>query len=197
MRFNIYGCLLAGLALASVPTGAARAQTGPGGPPLAVGIVEARRQAITQVNEFNGRIEAINHVNILARVTAFLEQRLFVEGAEVKKGDLLYQLERGPFEADLTSKQAQVAQFQAQLVNAKLTTDRARTLLGGPAGQQSNYDAALATQRSLEAQMQGAQAQVDPRRSISNTPISARRSTARSDEPQSPMAMWSVRAPAC
>jgi membrane fusion protein, multidrug efflux system len=46
------------------------------------------------------------------------------------------------------------------LVNAKLTTDRAKTLLGGPAGQQSTYDAAVANQQSLEAQIQGAQAQV-------------------------------------
>ena len=115
MRFNICGCLLAGLALASVSTGAARAQPGPGGPPLAVGIVEARRQAITQVNEFNGRIEAINHVNIVARVTAFLEKQLFDEGVEVKKGDLLYQLEKGPFEADVAAKQAQVAQFRRSL----------------------------------------------------------------------------------
>jgi membrane fusion protein (multidrug efflux system) len=46
-------------------------------------------------------------------------------------------------------------------VNAKLTTDRARTLLSGPAGQQSTYDAAVANQQSLEAQVQGAQAQVD------------------------------------
>jgi membrane fusion protein, multidrug efflux system len=51
--------------------------------------------------------------------------------------------------------------LQATLVNAKLTTDRARTLLGGPAGQQSTYDAALANQQSLEAQVQAAEAQVD------------------------------------
>ena len=69
-------------------------------------------------------------------------------------------LERGPFEADLAAKKAQVAQLQATLENAKLTTERARTLLGGPAGQQSTYDAALANQRSLEAQVQAAQAQV-------------------------------------
>lgn len=53
-----------------------------------------------------------------------------------------------------------MAQLQAMLENAKLTTDRARTLLGGPAGQQSTYDAAFANQRSLEAQVQAAQAQV-------------------------------------
>jgi len=78
----------------------------------------------------------------------------------IKAGDELYQLERGPFEADLETKKAQVAQLQATLENAKLTTGRAQTLLGGPAGQQSTYDAAIANQRSLEAQVEAAQAQV-------------------------------------
>ena len=55
----------------------------------AVGIVEAIRRPITETNEFLGRIEAVNRVNVVARVTAFLEQRLFVEGAELKKGDPL------------------------------------------------------------------------------------------------------------
>jgi membrane fusion protein (multidrug efflux system) len=152
-------CLLAGLVFAFLAT--SRPQAQPGAPAVpAVGVVEARKQAITQTNEFNGRIEAINRVNIVARVTAFLEKQLFTEGAEVKKGDLLYQLEKAPFQADVAAKQAQVAQLQATLVNAHLTTERARTLLGGPAGLQSNYDAAIATERSLEAQIQGAQAQL-------------------------------------
>src|SRR3984893_18029952 len=139
---------------------AAQAQQGQAGPP-AVGVLEATKRPITESNEFLGRIEAVNRVAIVARVTAFLDKRLFAAGTKVKSGDLLYQLERGPFEADLKSKQAQVAQLQATLVNAKLTTDRARTLLGGPAGQQSTYDAALANQQSLEAQVQAAEAQVD------------------------------------
>jgi membrane fusion protein, multidrug efflux system len=139
---------------------ATRAQLAPAGPP-AVGVVEATRRPVTETSEFLGRIEAPNRVNVVARVTAFLDKRLFNEGAEVKTGELLYRLERGPFEADLASKQATVEQLQATLVNAKLTADRARTLLGGPAGQQSTYDAAIANQRSLEAQVQAAQAQVE------------------------------------
>jgi membrane fusion protein, multidrug efflux system len=138
---------------------ASHAQPAPGGPP-AVGIVEAIKRPITETSEFIGRVQAVNQVNVVARVTAFLEKRLFKEGSEIKAGDPLYLLERGPFEADLASKKAVVAQLQATLENAKLTTDRARTLLGGPAGQQSTYDAALANQRSLEAQVQSAQAQV-------------------------------------
>jgi len=139
---------------------ASRAQQGQAGPP-AVGVLEAVKRPIIESNEFLGRIEAVNRVAVVARVTAFLDKRNFVEGAEVKTGDLLYQLERGPFEADLESKQAQVEQLKATLVNARLTTDRARTLLGGPAGQQSTYDAALANQQSLEAQVKAAEAQVD------------------------------------
>jgi membrane fusion protein, multidrug efflux system len=135
------------------------AQPAPSGPP-AVGVVDAVKRPITETSEFLGRVEAVNRVNVVARVTAFLEKRLFNEGSDVKQGDELYRLERGPFEADLASKKAQVAQLQATLENARLTTERARTLLGGPAGQQSTYDAAIANQRSLEAQVQAAQAQV-------------------------------------
>src|ERR1700761_7650954 len=153
------GIWLAG-ALATMEVSAANAQGGPPGPP-AVGVMAAVKRPITESNEFLGRVEATNRVAVVARVTAFLEKRDFVEGAEVKTGDMLYQLERGPFEADLASKKAQVAQLQATLVNAKLTADRAKALLSGPAGQQSSVDAAVANQQSLEAQVQAAQAQVD------------------------------------
>jgi membrane fusion protein (multidrug efflux system) len=156
------GLLMAGAVVLGA-TAATRAQPAASGPP-AVGVVEAIKRPITETSEFLGRIEAVNRVNVVARVTAFLEKRLFEEGNEIKKGDKLYLLERGPFEADLASKQAVVAQLQATLENAKLTTERARTLLGGPAGQQSTYDAALANQRSLEAQVQSAQAQVQSSR---------------------------------
>jgi membrane fusion protein, multidrug efflux system len=138
----------------------AEAQVGQARPP-AVGVMEAVKRPITESNDFMGRIESPNRVSVVARVTAFLEKRYYIEGSEVKAGDLLYQLERGPFEADLAAKKAQVVQLQATLTDARLTTDRARTLLGGPAGQQSTYDAALANQQSLEAQVRAAQAQVD------------------------------------
>jgi membrane fusion protein (multidrug efflux system) len=151
--------LVTAAALAVGTPASTRAQPAPSGPP-AVGVVEAIKRPITETSEFLGRVEAVNRVNVVARVTAFLEKRLFNEGAEIKTGDELYRLERGPFEADLASKKAQVAQLQATLENARLTTERARILLSGPAGQQSTYDAAIATQRSLEAQVQAAQAQV-------------------------------------
>jgi membrane fusion protein (multidrug efflux system) len=136
----------------------AAAQFGPGGPP-AVGVVTVQKHAITETEEFVGRVEATDKVVLVARVTAFLEKQDFVEGAEVKQGDLLYELERGPFEADLASKQAQVAQAQALLRNANITLNRAESLLHTPAGQQSTVDDALAQVANYAAQVQAGQAQ--------------------------------------
>jgi membrane fusion protein, multidrug efflux system len=152
-------CLPVTVALALLPALAA-AQTAPGAPP-AVGIVRAERQQITETDEFIGRIQAVNRVVLVARVTGFLEQRLFAEGAEVKKGDLLYQIEKPPFQAAVDAAQATVEQMEAQHRNAQLTLQRQQTLLSGPAGQQSNVDAALASERALAAQIAGAQAQLE------------------------------------
>jgi membrane fusion protein, multidrug efflux system len=123
-------------------------------------VVRAERQQMTQTDEFIGRIQAVGRVALVARVSAFLEQRLFVEGAEVKKGDLLYRLEQPPFQAQVQANQAMVEQLQAQHHNAELTLWRAQTLLKTPAGQQSSVDAALASERALAAQIAGAQAQL-------------------------------------
>lgn len=156
---RLSGCVLTAVILVAGPSATVQAQA-PGMPPPAVGVFEAVKRPITETSQFLGRVEAVNRVNVVARVTAFLDKRLFTEGAEISRGDPLYLLERGPFEADLAQKKALVAQLQATLENARLTTERARTLLGGPAGQQSTYDAALANQRSYEAQVLSAQAQV-------------------------------------
>ena len=120
------------------------------GPP-AVGVVKAERVPVTESDEFVGRVQAIGRVALVARVTAFLEQRLFTEGSEVKRGDLLYRLEQPPFAADVQSKQATVAQANALLANATITFGRAQSLLNTPAGQRSTVDDATASQRSFSA----------------------------------------------
>jgi membrane fusion protein (multidrug efflux system) len=151
------GSLLLVLVLALLAPGAG-AQPAPAGPP-AVGVVRAERQQITQTNEFNGRIQAVGRVALVARVSAFLEKRLFAEGSEVKKGDLLYLLEQPPFQAVVEADKANVAQLEAQHRNAELTLERAQYLLRTPAGQQANVDSALASERALAAQIEGARAQ--------------------------------------
>ncbi len=152
-------CFPVALALALL-SAQATAQPASGEPP-AVGVVRAERQQITQSDEFVGRVQAINRVALVARVTGFLEKRLFVEGAEVKKGDLLYVIEQPPFQAQVNAAKASIEQFEAQHRNAQVTLQRAQTLLSTPAGQQSNVDSALANERALAAQIAGAQAQLE------------------------------------
>jgi membrane fusion protein, multidrug efflux system len=151
-------CLLLAAAVGSVWSGA-RAQTATGAPP-AVGVVRAERQQITQTAEFIGRIQAVNRVALVARVTAFLEKRLFTEGSEVRKGDLLYQLEQPPFQAQVDAGKAAVEQLEAQHRNAEQALERAQQLLKSESGPQSTVDSALAAERALAAQIAGAQAQL-------------------------------------
>lgn len=128
-----------------------------GGPP-AVGVVKAQPTAITETSEFIGRIQAVNRVALTARVTAFLDEKLFTEGAEVQKGQLLYRLEQAPFQAVVQQQEAAVADASAKLANANITLSRVQSLLNTPAGQRSAVDDAVAAQRSAAAQVQSAQA---------------------------------------
>ena len=160
MRPERFGFLILVFLLFAWLAAGAAAQPAPAGPP-AVGVVRAEKQQITQSDEFIGRIQAVNRVALVARVSAFLEKRLFVEGAEVKQGDLLYVLEQPPFKAQVDAAKASIEQFEAQHRNAQLTLQRAQALLSTPAGQQSNVDAALASERGLAAQIAGAQAQLE------------------------------------
>lgn len=146
------------LALAAI--GTALAQGKPTGPP-SVGVVRAEKRPITELSQFIGRIEAPQKVDIIARVTAFLDKVNFRDGAEVKQGDLLYQLERAPFQADLDAKKAVGDQFEAQLKNAKLAEDRARTLMQSNAGAQATLDSATASEKALAAQLAGARASTE------------------------------------
>jgi len=146
------------LALTLLAVGAS-AQTASG--PPAVGVVRAERQQITQTDEFIGRIQSIGRVALVARVTAFLEKRLFVEGSEVKQGDLLYQLEQPPFQAQVDNNKANVAQLEAQHTFAEQQLARSQYLIKTPAGQQQTVDQNVSNERSLAAQVASAKAQLE------------------------------------
>ena len=148
------------LAVVALTPRYAMAQPVPSGPP-AVGVITVERRPMTDTYEFNGRIQAINSVNIVARVSAFLEQQLFTEGTDVKKGDLLYALERPPYQATVDAQKAAVAQAKAQLENGNIELWRKQELVQKNAGTQQALDTAEATQRTAAAQLQAAQAQLE------------------------------------
>ena len=115
---------------------------------------------MTDTYEFNGRIQAINSVNIVARVTAFLDQQLFTEGTDVKKGDLLYRLERPPFQAAVDVQKAAIARATAELQNSNIELWRKQTLVEKNVGTQQAADIAQAAQRVTAAQLKSAEAQL-------------------------------------
>src|ERR1700726_4446103 len=147
------------LILTVLPVGA-DAQPASAGPP-AVGVVRAERQQITETDEFIGRIQSVGRVALVARVSAYLEKRQFVEGAEVKKGDLLYLLEQPPFQAVVDADKANVAQLEAQHTYAQQQLARSTYLMKTPAGQQQTVDQDLSNERSLAAQVASAKAQLE------------------------------------
>ena len=147
---------LAGIIFAS----SAMAESAPSVAPPAVGVITVERRPMTDSYEFNGRIQAINSVSLVARVTAFLDQQLFTEGTDVKKGDLLYTLERPPFQAAVDVQKAAIARAAAELENNNIELWRKQKLLEKNAGSQQAVDSAQAAQRVAAAQLQAAQAQL-------------------------------------
>ena len=98
-------------------------------PAPTVMVTPAARENVTRSAGFLGRIEAIDRVDLLARVTGFLEERRFEEGQEVKQGDLLFVIERDPYEAVVAQRQAEVASAEAEVVNTEAQLRRAEQLV--------------------------------------------------------------------
>ncbi|MBE7209951.1 MAG: efflux RND transporter periplasmic adaptor subunit, partial [Gluconacetobacter diazotrophicus] len=126
-------------------------------PPPAVGVVQVQQRPVTARADYIGRIQAIDRVALIPRVTAYLEKRLFDEGSEVTKGQLLYVLEQPPFQANVLTQQGALAQAQAQVANAGVNFQRQRVLLPTAAGQRQAYDNALASARGDAAAVTTAQ----------------------------------------
>ncbi|ACM38761.1 MULTISPECIES: efflux RND transporter periplasmic adaptor subunit [Rhizobium/Agrobacterium group] len=154
-RFLVAGCAIAALSF-STPS---FAQMPNAGPP-AVGVTIAKLKPINDTTEVNGRVEAKDSVNLVARVTGFLEEQLFKEGSEVKKGQVLFRIERQSYEADLDSKKATLAENQATLENSNISLARNEQLRAGGSGSQSNLDDARATQRTSIAKVAESEADV-------------------------------------
>jgi membrane fusion protein (multidrug efflux system) len=128
----------------ALPSAAAAQQTAPA---VTVAVVEQRD--VTPSSSFTGRIEAIDKVDLRARVEGFLEQRLFTEGQEVKTGDLLYVIEKAPYLAEIENVEASIARAQSTLDLAEIERRRQGELVKKQATAQARLDEA--TGRSGEA----------------------------------------------
>jgi len=112
---------------------AAKAEVAPPAP-IPVSTVHAERKQVSKTPDFVGRVEAINRVDVRARVKGYLEAVLFAEGTLVKEGDALFRIEKGQFEAAVQQAEGALERSKAALVLAKLTLERAEDLLKRSSG---------------------------------------------------------------
>ncbi len=163
---RLIGGLLAGLILVALPrTGLAQA---PGGPPPAVTVAKPIVKDVVEYDDFTGRFEAADSVDIRARVSGYLEKVAFQDGAIVKKGDLLFVIDRRPYKAALDQAQSSIASNQAKLTFAQGDLERAQSLqkTGNIAEQlvdqrRQNYTSARADLDNSDAILRNAQLNYD------------------------------------
>jgi membrane fusion protein (multidrug efflux system) len=129
-------------------------------PPPQVTVVEVKPQTVPLTYEYAARISAYRQVDVRARVGGILLKRNFVEGAEVKAGDVLFLIDPAPYEAALAQAQAQLQQAQAQLTQAQREEKRNINLFDQNAVTQKARDDATSTRQLAEAAVAAAQAQV-------------------------------------
>jgi RND family efflux transporter MFP subunit len=150
---------LAALALTS---GAVLAQGAPPAPPVQVAAPLAKR--VTNWDEYTGRFEASEQVEVRARVSGFIESLHFRDGALVQKGDLLFTIDQRPYRLGADAARAEVARTKAQVELARNEVDRAegltqnRTITARDIDQRrANLNSALATEQSAEANLKTAE----------------------------------------
>jgi multidrug efflux system membrane fusion protein len=152
--------LIAGAAIAATGCGRNSVQTKPALPAVTVATVEQKE--VVERDEFTGRIEPVESVEIRPRVSGYIQEVKFQSGQLVKKGDLLFQIDPRWHQATFEQRQAEFQQAKVRLENARRESDRTTQLLTNNAisleesdARQSRYEEAksalLATQAALDS----------------------------------------------
>ena len=163
LRPTMLASAVAALALLSGcgRSGAGDAHASNGPPPAPeVQVAEVALQAIRPWDEFNGRIDAVESVQLRSRVSGYIERIAFVEGQEVKKGQLLFVIDQRPYRASLASAQAQLERARAAAGLAQTQDQRARQLVAENAVSREEADTRAATLAQATAQVRAAEAEL-------------------------------------
>lgn len=128
----------------------------PGAPPVTV--ATPLRQQVVDWDEFTGRFEAVEAVDVRARVGGYIQAVHFRDGQTVQRGQLLFTLDPRPAQAALAQARAQVAQAQSQMSLAQANLARSESLLASQAVSQAEYDSNKAAVEAAEANLAAANA---------------------------------------
>ncbi len=145
------------LVAALVAIGTASAQTVTPAPP-SVTVSQPLQKEITEWDQFTGQFQAVDFVEIRARVAGYLTEIHFQDGQTVKKGDLLFVIDPRPYEATLASMRAQLAQAEAQVDLAKVQLKRSTELRKRDYEPASSYDQRVSDLKVAAAAVEAAKA---------------------------------------
>jgi membrane fusion protein (multidrug efflux system) len=129
-------------------------------PPPAVTVVRAETKDLRPSVSFSGRVTALQKVDLQARIEGFLEKQNFTEGATVKAGDLLYVIEKAPYEAKVASAAGAVATGQARLDRTEIELKRQTTLVSKDAAAQTKLDDAKTARDEAKGSLDKLQAEL-------------------------------------
>jgi len=130
-------------------------------PPPEVGVVTVSSENLPVTTELPGRIDAVRVAQVRARATGILLKRLFTEGAEVKEGDVLFEIDPAPLKANEDSARANLAKAQALLTQTEAKRDRYKALVVLNAVSKQDYDDALAAAAQAKADVESSQAALE------------------------------------
>ena len=151
----------------------------PAPPPPEVEVMTIQPTAVAHVVELPGRVAAIRTAEVRARVDGIVERRVYEEGTDVRAGQLLFRIDPRERRADYEAAIATLRRSEATARNAAQVVSRYQPLVGQQAISKQEYDAAVAQQRSGQADVANARAQADRARLTLNytnvvAPISGR-----------------------
>jgi membrane fusion protein (multidrug efflux system) len=130
-------------------------------PPAEVGVVIAKAQSVPLTRDLVGRLSPTRTADVRARVAGVLQKRIYKEGAEVKDGELLFQIDPAPLHAALNVQQANLAAAQATWTNNSAAAERARKVADKGLLSQADVDNAFAAERTSAAAVKQQQANVE------------------------------------
>jgi len=126
-----------------------------------VSVASALERDVTEWDEFTGRLEAVESVEVRPRVTGYIESVNFTEGSTVKKGDLLFVIDPRPYQAELSKAEAELARAVARSELAVADEGRSAKLLDIKAVSREEYDSRINATREAKADVAAARAAVD------------------------------------
>lgn len=129
-------------------------------PPMPVTVAKPVQQQVVDWDDFVGRFEAPQSVEVKPRATGYLQSVHFTEGQFVRKGQLLFTIDARPSQAALAQSQAQLARSQATLANARTELARSRTLAAQEAASREEVEQRQAAVRTAEADVAAARAAI-------------------------------------